>query len=334
MGGRVEPRVLEYELPGDLVAQEPLEPRDSSRLLLLSNAGIEHDAFQNLPNHLREGDLLLYNNSRVVPAGLRGRKATGGKVQVLAVEPRGEDHLCLIRGKVRAGDILHFGGGTLEVVERNGPGWLCKPGGDGMTELLRMHGEVQLPPYIHKRPANMERYQTVYAREPGSLAAPTAGLHFTGELLRRLGEKGVEMQPLSLHVGPASFLPLRSFGLGDLPPEAVSIPEGTAEAVNGAIQDGRRIVAVGTTTVKAIESKAINGVVDAGDGSSQLMISPGYAFKIPWSGMLTNFHLPGSTNLLLVAALAGVGETLGAYRTAVDMRYRFYSFGDAMLVVR
>lgn len=324
---------LDFHLPASLIAQEPAEPRDSSRLMVVWRGGHIHERFSDLPSHLGAGDLLVYNDSRVVPAGLSGSRSTGGRVQALVVGPFRDGHMLLIRGKVRAGETLNLGGSKIRVIERVPPGWLCASLDGPIEKLLEGTGAVQLPPYIKKCPPSMERYQTVYASRPGSLAAPTAGLHFTTALMERLSEGGVGLVPVTLHIGPATFLPDRSVR-GAIPPEPVEVPKGTAEVLNSSIDEGRRIFAVGTTAVKALESMVQNGRVKSGTTLSSLRVSAGSALNIPWSGMVTNFHLPGSSNLELCAAMAGSGRLMAGYREAISLGYRFYSFGDSMMILR
>jgi len=308
--------ILDYELPTELIAQRPVEPRDASRLLVYRReAGeIEHLAFSDLPDVL-SGELVVVNDSRVVPARLRLRRATGGAVEALLLEPL-EDDLwsALVRpaGRVRAG-------------ERLGPVELVDPLGDGRW-LLRLDGpvagETPLPPYIHEPLADSERYQTIYAREPGSAAAPTAGLHFTPALVARLDPVRV-----TLHVGLDTFRPITASDLEghELHGERYRVEANAWRRIAGA----ERVLAVGTTTVRVLETVVRTGELE---GRTTLFVTPGFSFE-RIDALLTNFHLPRSTLLALVMAFAGIEETREIYRVAIDERYRFYSFGDAMLVL-
>ncbi|HYR96635.1 MAG TPA: tRNA preQ1(34) S-adenosylmethionine ribosyltransferase-isomerase QueA [Candidatus Binatus sp.] len=334
---------LDYVLPEELIAQEPAPERAAARLLVLGRESgeLRHARVADLPATLRAGDVLVVNDTRVVPARVRARRPSGGRLEVLFVRPlppEGEWEV-LARGTPRAGERVHFAEAAGE--------WLA-PLGDGRWRIrmlleepvlgwLERTGEVPLPPYI-RRPsgptvADRERYQTVYARVPGAVAAPTAGLHLTPELLAALGAGGVEVAALTLHVGPGTFMPLRGDELAEhkMAPERYEIPEATAEAINAARAGRRRIVAVGTTAVRALETAAAGGVLRAGAGEASLFIHPGHRFRVV-DALLTNFHLPRSPLLALVAALAGWDRIRAAYEEAVRMRYRFYSFGDAMLI--
>jgi len=321
---------FDYPLPTELIAQRPLERRDSSRLLVLGQT-IAHDLFQNLPEHLDKGDVLVLNDTRVVKARLLGRKRTGGKVELLLLSFRGREAGCLVKGrKLRDGLEIEVGEARCRL-ERRGRLFQAVFDRD-VSELLSSQGRVPLPYYIREELPQPERYQTVYAREPGSVAAPTAGLHFTEELLERLRRKGVRIARITLHIGPATFLPLRSLqGPQTMLPEPFAIGVESAELINRGIEEGS-LIAVGTSTVKALESAAAKGRVSARAGESTLFIAPGYRFKLPYKALITNLHLPRSTLLLLVCALFGKGRVLRAYEEAVERRYRFCSFGDAMLI--
>lgn len=343
---------FDYTLPDELIAQEPCERRDASRLLVLDRGTGErrHLRFDEIGGELRAGDLLVFNDTRVIPARLHGSKATGGAVRVLLCERIGgtaeaPEWLALLDASrpPKAGAHLKFPGDLVaEVVGRHPDGWrlvLRHPSGDPHAAVQRV-GEVPLPPYIERRPGDpraavdRERYQTVYARTPGAIAAPTAGLHFTPELLDALAASGVRRAPVTLHVGPGTFLPIRSDDLAAhrMHAEAFDVPTATAEAIAATRASGGRVIAVGTTTVRAIESAADEaGDVRPGPGRTALFIAPGFRFRVI-DALLTNFHLPRSTLILLVAAFAGRERLLEAYAEAVRMRYRFYSYGDAMLV--
>jgi S-adenosylmethionine:tRNA ribosyltransferase-isomerase len=350
----------DFELPPELVAQEPLPRRDASRVLVLDRAGgtVAHRTFTDLPDLLRAGDLLVTNRSRVFPARLLGRREGGGAAEILLVRREGPDAwLAMVRPgrRLRPGAIVAVAPGfriRIEEPLRPAPGGARSGEGaqpmalrrirlqlgtlDEATALER-HGHVPLPPYIRRadEPSDRERYQTVYAREAGSVAAPTAGLHFTPELLGRLAERGVGRAEVVLHVGPGTFRPVEVRDVREhrVDGERFTIPEETAAAVDRALAEGRRVVAVGTTTMRALESAVDDeGRIRAGDGETGLVIVPGFRFRVA-GALVTNFHLPRSSLLLLVSAFAGRERTLAAYTEAVRLRYRFYSYGDAMLVV-
>jgi S-adenosylmethionine:tRNA ribosyltransferase-isomerase len=336
-----------FDLPPELIAQEPLAERSASRLLVVDRAAatIRHALFTDLPHLLQRGDLLVRNETRVIPARLHGFKASGGRIEVLLVERlAGPDELwrCLTRSAkpARVGQQLGFADGvSAEVVEDLGEGWRtvrfhCIGDFAGHLEAL---GEMPLPPYIQRRPrgADRERYQTVFAREPGAVAAPTAGLHFSAATFAALAACGVETCGLTLHVGPGTFQPVRAELLDDhrMHGEAFSVPAATAAAVNRAQREGRRVVALGTTSTRALESAVDDhGLLRAGSGVTELFIRPGFHFRLT-GALITNFHLPQSTLLVLVCAFAGRDLILEAYRQAVAERYRFFSYGDCMLIV-
>jgi S-adenosylmethionine:tRNA ribosyltransferase-isomerase len=329
---------LEYELPPELIAQQAAEPRDSARLLVLDRGGgaMRHRVFRDLEQELRDGDLLVVNDTRVLPVRIHARRATGGAAEVLLLEPR-EDGAweALLRPyrRLREGERLEAEGLSVVVRERLGDGRaLVVPEATGTLEqALQRAGEMPLPPYISERPTDPERYQTVYARHPGSAAAPTAGLHFTGELLDRLRARH-EIAEVTLGVGLDTFRPVGEDLLEDhhIHSEPYSVPERSAAAIERALRDGRRVVAVGTTSVRVLET-AFGSPRGALEGRTSLFITPGYRFHAV-GAMVTNFHLPRSTLLALVMAFAGVEQTRDLYRTAVAERYRFYSFGDATLI--
>ncbi|HEY8496330.1 MAG TPA: tRNA preQ1(34) S-adenosylmethionine ribosyltransferase-isomerase QueA [Limnochordales bacterium] len=335
---------FDYELPEELIAQTPVEPRDAARLLVVHrDTGLmEHRIFRDLPQYLRAGDVLVLNDTRVMPARLFGVKAsTGGRVEVLLLRRRGPDAWeALVRPgrRLPVGTRIVFGEGQLsaEVIDRTEAGGrvLRFAPADDLDERLKELGQVPLPPYIRAPLADPERYQTVYARDAGSAAAPTAGLHFTPELLDRLQGMGVEIVYLTLHVGLGTFRPVQAERVEEhrMHAEYFSVPQATAEAVNAAKREGRRVVAVGTTVARTLEASAADGRVRCGDGWTDLFIYPGYRWKIV-DALITNFHLPRSTLLMLVSALLGRERTLAAYQEAVRQRYRFYSFGDAMLIL-
>ncbi len=335
-----------YLLPEELIAQNPLAERAASKLMLLQTATcqISHHRFRNLPSLLREGDLLVRNETRVIPARLLGRKESGGQIEVLLVRPLDEhstEWLCMTKSSkpVRHGTRLFFPGNVVgEVVseEREGQRRLLFAGCDDFQAYLEQHGHMPLPPYIDRedRLEDRERYQTVFARHPGAVAAPTAGLHFTAETFANLAEAGVEVCGITLHVGPGTFLPVRTDDLRDhrMHKEVYEITKESALRINMARRQGRRVVALGTTVTRTLESAADDtGEVQAGRSETELFILPGYAFKTI-DALITNFHLPKSTLLMLVAAFAGREFILDAYREAIERRYRFFSYGDCMLI--
>jgi len=335
---------FDYELPASLIAQEPLPERDQSRLLVLhrQSGTMEHRVFRDLVDYLRAGDALVVNETRVLPARLFGERAGGGRVEVLLLRPVAEGTWeCLVRPgkKVPPGSALTFGNGmmTAQVREKTAAGgrllsFTC-PG--RFQECLEVLGQTPLPPYIRQPLGDPSRYQTVYAREPGSAAAPTAGLHFTPSLLAAAGERGVAVAKVLLHVGLDTFRPVRVEEVEDhrIHREYYAVGEAAAATVNRVRRAGGRVVAVGTTVVRCLESAADeSGLVAAGQGDTGLFIYPGYRFRVV-DALVTNFHLPRSSLLMLVSALAGRDLVLAAYREAVARRYRFFSFGDAMLIV-
>jgi S-adenosylmethionine:tRNA ribosyltransferase-isomerase len=338
---------LDYALPPERIAQQPAERRDGARLLVLERAsGLRHHArISDLPQWLRPGDLLVRNATRVLPARLRGQKASGGAAEALLLGasptiPGAQRALVRCRGRLRPGLKLRFEregiGLDAEVlaVAEDGEALLAFPSSADPYAL----GEMPLPPYVRRAAPcdeDAERYQTVYARVPGSVAAPTAGLHFTPELLERLAGAGVASAELLLHVGPGTFRPLRPEDLaaGRLHAERFELPAEAAQAVADARACGGRVVAVGTTSCRVLEHCAgEDGGVRAARGETGLLIAPGHRFRAV-DALLTNFHLPRSSLLLLVAAFAGRDAVLGAYAEAVELGYRFYSYGDAMLIL-
>jgi S-adenosylmethionine:tRNA ribosyltransferase-isomerase len=340
--------LFDYELPSELIAQKPAEPRDGSRLLVLDRAaGTWADrGFAELAELLQPGDCLVANRSRVMPARLLGVAEPGGQaVELLLIRPvEGERWEAMVRPgrRFRPGARIGLAGGAAlaQVVGEGSEGTrvVAIEAPWPVRELMERHGLPPLPPYIGRhdapKPEDRERYQTVYAREDGSVAAPTAGLHFTPELLARLERRGVDVHYLTLHVGPGTFRPLRAGRVEEhrMEAEPIDIPESTAAAVDRARREGRRVVAVGTTTTRALEWAAgEDGRVRAGTGPADLFIRPGHRFRVV-DALVTNFHLPRSSLLVLVSAFAGRELVLAAYRHAVEARYRFYSYGDAMLI--
>lgn len=333
----------DYELPPELIAQEPAEPRDSARLLVMPRHSGElvHARFRDLGRFLRAGDLLVANRSRVIPARLHGRTASGSPVELLLLRPAGgEVWECLGRpGKrLRPGTRIHFGDEGLlaaEVTGATAEGWrlVALHAPQGLEQALARLGELPLPPYIRGWHGDPERYQTVYADVAGSAAAPTAGLHFTPRLMDELRAQGIEFAYLTLHIGLDTFRPVRVERVDKHPMHAeyCEVPEETVAAVEATRARGGRVVAVGTTSVRALESAAQAGLAPW-QGWTRLFIRPGYEFRVV-DGLITNFHLPRSTLLMLVSALVGRQRLLDAYRVAIAAGYRFYSFGDAMLII-
>ena len=331
---------LDYDLPGDLIAQTPAEPRSSARLMVYDRATgkVRHRVFSDLPDELRDDDLIVVNNTRVLPARIHGRRATGGAVELLLLEQRPDgawDALARPARRLRAGETLDASGTPILVAEvlQEGHVTVTLDGAVPGPSVLERIGEMPVPPYIHRPLERADDYQTVYARSPGSAAAPTAGLHFTAEMWAEMRRR-YQVLEVTLAVGLDTFRPVSADDLADhaLHTEAYEVGEEAARAIDRARGDGRRIVAVGTTSVRVLET--IWGAVPAGplSGRSGIFITPGYAFAAT-GAMVTNFHLPRSTLLAMVMAFAGIDEVRRLYRTAVDERYRFYSFGDAMLIV-
>ncbi len=350
---------FDYELPEELIAQEPPAVRGTSRMLVMNreSGGVRDGQFSEFPSLLRDGDLLVLNDSRVIPARLyarrtlrRDKEKPTGRIEVMLTEPAGENrwHALVRPGrKVAIGERLVFpsADGTAVVLEAE----VLERGqfGDRLLEFaetedffgaLEQIGHVPLPPYIHRddAAADRERYQTVFSRERGSVAAPTAGLHFTTEMLEAVAARGVEIARVTLHVGLGTFAPLRVERVEEvqLHRERYSISAETAHALNRARSEGRRVVAVGTTVVRTLESTALraeSGAIAAHSGETDIFISPGFEFRLV-GAMLTNFHLPQSSLLMLVSAFAGRENVLGAYRHAVEQRYRFFSYGDCMFL--
>jgi len=336
---------FDYYLPKEMIAQQPVYPRDSSRLMVLKRdtGEIEHRVFRDIVAYLRAGDVLVLNKTRVMPARLYGYKAeTGGKIEVLLLNRISSDRwkvLARPARRTRVGVKLVFGNGelTAKVIGKAEEGcriieFKCS---GVFEEILDRLGEIPLPPYIKEDLKDRERYQTVYGRIEGSAAAPTAGLHFTPELLSKVQEKGVKLVYLLLHVGLGTFRPVKTEKVEDhkMHAEYYQMDAETAETINKARKEGGRIVAVGTTTVRTLETVANqNGEVMPGRGWTDIFIYPGYKFKAV-DILVTNFHLPRSTLLMLVSAFAGKESIINAYSVAVEKKYRFFSFGDAMLII-
>ena len=332
---------FDYHLPAELIAQTPPLERGASRLLAVGRDDLHDRQFADLPSLLQPGDLLLFNDTRVLHARLHGRKASGGQVEVLIERPLGEhEALAQLRvskppkigSRIRLADAFE-----VEVVARVGEFWQLRfPAEKPLTEWLDTHGELPLPPYIERTPGadDDERYQTVYARHQGSVAAPTAGLHFDDAMLARLKAHGVELAWLTLHVGAGTFQPVRVDNIADhrMHSERYIIPADTVAAIHRAKSRGARVVCVGTTSLRALESAARRELTP-GAGETDIFITPGYRFQLA-DALITNFHLPRSTLLMLVSAFSGMARIKAAYEHAVKNRYRFFSYGDAMFLER
>lgn len=336
---------FDYELPEELIAQEPIYPRDHSRLMLINKKhnSIEHKKFYNLLECLKPGDVLVLNDTKVLPARLFGRKKdTGALIEIVLLKRlTNTDWEVLVKPgrRVKEGTIITFPGENMyatSIANTEAGGRILRFKFEGVfEEILNRLGKMPLPPYIKKELKDQDRYQTVYAKEEGSAAAPTAGLHFTEELLWRIKQKGVQICYITLHVGLGTFRPVKSEQLEDhnMHEEYYELSSETATILTNAHKEGRRIIAVGTTSVRTLESVAEkHDKIIACKGFTDIFIYPGFKFKVI-DGLLTNFHLPKSTLIMLVSAFLGKEETLHAYRIAVQEKYRFFSFGDAMLII-
>lgn len=334
---------FDFYLPEELIAQTPLEKRDTSRLLHLDKqtGDIEHKHFYDIKQYLHKGDCLVLNDSRVLPARLIGARPTGGTVELVLLKDLGDNRWeCLSRPgrKTKPRQELVFGNGELTAVVEEvtlGGNRIVKFSYEGIfLEILERLGKMPLPPYIKEELQDSERYQTVYSKELGSAAAPTAGLHFTKELLAEIADMGVKICYVTLHVGLGTFRPVKADKIEDheMHSEFCIVPDETAETVNAVKRAGGRVIAVGTTSCRTLESFTTeDGTLQATSGWTNIFIYPGYKFKCI-DALITNFHLPESTLIMLVSALAGRENILNAYNTAVKERYRFFSFGDAMMI--
>ncbi len=333
-----------YDLPEELIAQTPIEKRDESRLMVLNRANqtIEHKTFKDIIDYLEPGDCLVRNNTKVIPARLYGKKATGAKIELLLLNRiEGDIWECIVRPghKLKPGTEVEFGDGilkakVLDVMEGGTRKVEFKYEGI-FNEILDKIGLMPLPPYIHESLKDNDRYQTVYAKYEGSAAAPTAGLHFTPELFEKIKAKGIDVANVTLHVGIGTFRPVKVENVEEhhMHSEHFYIKQEDADKINNAKKNGKRVIAVGTTSCRVLETIADeNGMVKPTEGDTQIFIYPGYKYKC-LDGLVTNFHLPESTLIMLVSALAGRDYIMKAYNEAVKERYRFFSFGDAMLIL-
>ncbi len=327
-------RNYDFELPEELIAQEPTEPRDHARLMVLRE-GIEHRYFYNLSEYMDKGDVLILNDTKVIKARIRGIKDTGGKVEILILERLGENYYrCLVKGKkIHPGSVLIFEDIKGVVREKNEGICDIEFSGDIM-ELARRRGEVPLPPYIKNPPKDAEeKYQTVFARREGAVAAPTAGLHFTPQLLKEIERKGVKIGYITLHVSYGTFKPIKTENIREhrVDEEYYIVGEEVAKLINE--REGR-LFAVGTTVTRALESSSKNGIIYPSQGYTNIFIYPGYKFQSGIDALITNFHVPRSSLILLVTAFGGYERVMKAYKIAIEKKYRFYSFGDAMLIFK
>ncbi len=336
-----------YDLPEELIAQTPLEPRDSSRLMAITRAdgGIKHDHFYNICDYLKKGDLLVMNDSKVFPARIFGiKQGTGAAVQFLLLDAKGDDkwEVMVKPGKrLKIGTKVDFSGlMTAEITDvAEGGNRIAKftYSGNNIYEVLDAIGQMPLPPYITEKLENKDRYNTIYSNEVGSAAAPTAGLHFTENVFSALAQKGIDTAFVTLHVGLGTFRPVKEDNILDhkMHIEHFSIPEETAQKIKDCKARGGRVIAVGTTSCRTLESAASmsdNGEISALSADTGIFIYPGYTFKAI-DGLITNFHLPESTLIMLVSAFLGKDKTINAYKTAIEERYRFFSFGDSMIII-
>ncbi len=332
-----------YALPDELIARYPLEQRSASRLLCLDKQSgeINHQHYTDVLNLLNKGDLLVFNDTRVIPARLFGQRATGGKVEVM-VERLLDNQHCLahvrMSNKVRPELEISFEQGyRLVVVQKQQDLYELQSIGQGsLIDLMEHQGHIPLPPYIDRQDENLdrERYQTIYAKNQGAVAAPTAGLHFDEDLLRQLELKGVQFSYVTLHVGAGTFQPVRVENISEhqMHAEYLEVSQGVCDKITETRLAGGRVIAVGTTSVRCLETAAQKGGLKPFQGDSEIFIYPGYEFKVI-DGLLTNFHLPESTLIMLVSALAGKESVLNAYQQAIEQRYRFFSYGDSMFIV-
>jgi len=331
---------FDFELPEHLIAKQPLDKRDASRLLLVENASFSDLHIPNLVDLVQKGDVWVVNDTKVIPARLIGKKTSGGKVEVLLLEALGQDNVWSAWGKsnkpLTVGTVVHFSDSfSGEIIKRDGKNIEIKLLADDVGHAIETHGHMPLPPYINRPDSeeDKQRYQTVFAEHKGAVAAPTAGLHLTPELMQKIEEKGATFVHITLHVGPGTFQPIQVDNTNDhiMHEEAYIISQQAADTINQAKQAGNRIVAVGTTSLRTLEAASQSGILQAGSARTDIFITPSYQFKMT-DALLTNFHLPKSTLLMLVSALAGQDNIKAAYQHAIQHSYRFYSYGDAMFI--
>ncbi|MGC8913282.1 MAG: tRNA preQ1(34) S-adenosylmethionine ribosyltransferase-isomerase QueA [Thermoplasmata archaeon] len=336
--GHVTMKIAEFDfaLPKELIAQEPAKPRDNARLLVIwkNNSRIEHRRFYEIVDYFESGDVIVMNDTKVVPVKIDAVKETGGRVRIILLKKIDEEHWeALASGKLNGKEFTVYAGDYALRIYKEGKRWVCTS--PLLDEIIKKHGRIPLPPYIKKELEREEDYQTVYAKTNGSVAAPTAGLHFTEKLLENLRGKGVRLLFLTLHVGYGTFHIPECENVEEhcMEEEWFSIPEETASAINYAVKNRNRVCCVGTTTMRALESASKDGVVYPCEGLAKIFIYPNYKFQSPVNAFITNFHLPKSTPLFLTSAIVGKERLLEIYRIAIEQRYRFFSFGDAMLVL-
>lgn len=317
-----------YELPKDRIAQQPTLPRDKCKMLVLNCDDIEHRIFSDIIDYLEDGDALVLNDSKVIKARIFAKKETGGRIELLFIRKDGEQYECLVGGKVREGTKFYVNGKEGKIISKDGGKCIVELPID-MEEWEKI-GKMPTPPYIKKEIENDSWYQTIFAKKKGSIAAPTAGLHFSSHLMKKLKEKGIKIIFITLHVGLATFLPVKDIKTHVMGEEYFYVSKEAASEINKA----KRVIAVGTTVVRALESSSKNGVVFPKSGYTSLFIHPGYKFESPIKAMITNFHMPKSSPLLLVSAFAGRERILKAYNEALKKDYVFLSFGDSMLILK
>ncbi len=330
---------FDFNLPEHLIAKAPLEQRDGAKLLHLDTS-ITDKAILDLPYLVQAGDVWVVNDTKVIPARLMGKKESGGKVEVLLLEPLGQDNVWSAWGKANkpltVGTMVHFSDSfSGKIIKRDGKNIEVKLIADDVGAAIESHGHMPLPPYINRPDSeeDKQRYQTVFAEHKGAVAAPTAGLHLTPELMQKMEEHGANFVHITLHVGPGTFQPIQVDNTNDhiMHEEAYIISQQAADTINQAKQAGHRIVAVGTTSLRTLEAASQSGTLQAGSARTDIFITPSYQFKMT-DALLTNFHLPKSTLLMLVSALAGQDNIKAAYQHAIQNNYRFYSYGDAMFI--
>jgi len=321
---------FDYNLPKEFIAQKPVSPRDRSKLMII-NKKLQHKKFYNIIDYLKKGDVLVINETKVIPAKLTGKKTTGAKVELIIEKINNDKCSCRIKAtKPRIGNKLIFNKYKAEIIAQDKDSFTVKFN-ENVKKIIKNIGQLPTPPYVKRKLDRNSQYQTVYSKNKGSIAAPTAGLHFTKSLLKKIKQKGVKIAKLTLHVDFGTFLPVRNINQNMLHEEYFEIDKKNADIINK--RKGKLIV-VGTTSVRALESANKNNKIIPKKGTTKLFIKPGYKFKTKIDGLITNFHLPKSTLLMLVSAFIGTKKILKAYKTAIKNNYRFFSFGDAMLIFK